>query len=120
PPPASTTPRRPVVCAASLTADAHLVSSAITSSLKAFRTSGRLSVRYSIGPSRRVSRNWYDIGSKLAAAQDIEIDGELHIRNTPNFGSGMGALNAADSPSASACRVCAGSRIPSSQIRAVE
>ena len=43
-----------------------------------------------------------------------------HIRKTPNFGSGIGALNAADSPSARACRVSAGSRIPSSHRRAVE
>ena len=43
-----------------------------------------------------------------------------HIRKTPNFGGGIGALNAADRPSASIWRVCAGSMIPSSQSRAVE
>ena len=43
-----------------------------------------------------------------------------HIRNTPNFASGIGALNAAESPRASAWRVCTGSRMPSSHSRAVE
>src|SRR5476651_599184 len=42
-----------------------------------------------------------------------------HIRKMPNFACGIGALNADDRPSASACRVCAGSRIPSSHRRAV-
>jgi hypothetical protein len=46
--------------------------------------------------------------------------GGVHIRKTPNFGGGIGALNAADRPSASACRVFAGSRMPSSHSRAVE
>ena len=45
---------------------------------------------------------------------------EAHIRKMPNFAGGIGALNAADRPSASALRVCAGSRMPSSQRRAVE
>ena len=40
------------------TASAHAVSSAIISSLSALRTSGRLSVRCSTGPSRRERRNW--------------------------------------------------------------
>jgi hypothetical protein len=44
----------------------------------------------------------------------------VHIRNTPNFAGGIGALNAAEIPSASASRVFAGSRMPSSQSRAVE
>ena len=44
----------------------------------------------------------------------------LYMRKTPKRASGIGALNAAESPSASACRVSAGSRIPSSHSRAVE
>ncbi len=43
-----------------------------------------------------------------------------YIRKMPNRGSGTGALKAADSPRASACRVSAGSRMPSSHRRAVE
>ena len=41
-----------------------------------------------------------------------------HIRNTPNFGSGIGALSVADRPSASTRRVSAGSITPSSHSRA--
>ena len=44
----------------------------------------------------------------------------IHIRNTPNFGGGIGALKDAESASASTSRVRAGSMIPSSQSRAVE
>ncbi len=40
----------------------------------------------------------------------------VYILKTPNFGAGIGALNAAEIPRASASRVRAGSRIPSSQI----
>jgi len=43
-----------------------------------------------------------------------------HILNTPNFGPGIGALNAAEMPRASICRVCAGSMMPSSHSLAVE
>src|SRR5215212_3227682 len=43
-----------------------------------------------------------------------------YIRNTPYFVSAVGALAAAERPSASAIRVSAGSRMPSSQSRAVE
>ncbi len=43
-----------------------------------------------------------------------------HILNTPNFVSGMGALSAADSDSASTSRVRAGSMMPSSHSRADE
>ena len=46
--------------------------------------------------------------------------GHGYIRKTPNRASATGALNAAESPSASASRVRAGSRMPSSQSRAVE
>ena len=42
-----------------------------------------------------------------------------HMRKTPNFVSGMGALSAADRPSASTRRVSAGSMMPSSHRRAV-
>src|SRR5205085_10553994 len=38
----------------------------------------------------------------------------VYIRNTPNLGGGIGALNAAERASPSTWRVCAGSRIPSS------
>src|SRR6185503_14371988 len=47
--------------AASCTSPAHAVSSAITCSLNALRTSGRLSVRRSTGPSRREVMNSYVI-----------------------------------------------------------
>ena len=43
-----------------------------------------------------------------------------YIRKTPNFAGGIGALNAAEMPRASASRVFAGSRMPSSHSRAVE
>ncbi len=43
-----------------------------------------------------------------------------YIRNTPNLGSGMGALRQADNDSASTSRVLAGSMMPSSHRRAVE
>jgi hypothetical protein len=46
--------------------------------------------------------------------------GFYYIRKTPNVGGGIGALNAAESASASTVRVCAGSRMPSSHSRAVE
>ena len=44
----------------------------------------------------------------------------VHILKTPNRGSGIGALYAADNPSASDARVSTGSRTPSSHSRAVE
>ena len=43
-----------------------------------------------------------------------------HIRKTPNFVSGIGALRAAEIASARTSRVCAGSITPSSHSRAVE
>ena len=43
-----------------------------------------------------------------------------HILNTPNFVSGIGALSAADSDSASTSRDLAGSMMPSSHSRADE
>jgi hypothetical protein len=46
-------------------------------------------------------------------------DVKNYIRNTPNFVSGIGALSAADSDSASTRRVSAGAMMPSSQSRAV-
>ena len=42
-----------------------------------------------------------------------------HIRNTPNFGGGIGALRAAEMPSPSVMRVSAGSIMPSSHSRAL-
>ena len=47
-------------------------------------------------------------------------DAPDYMRKTPNFGAGIGALKAAASPSPSAVRVSAGSRMPSSHSRAVE
>ena len=44
----------------------------------------------------------------------------FYILKTPNLGGRIGALNAAESASASTVRVCAGSRMPSSHSRAVE
>ena len=43
----------------------------------------------------------------------------VYIRNTPNFGSGIGAFSDADRPSASTRRVSAGSITPSSHSRAL-
>ncbi len=43
-----------------------------------------------------------------------------YIRKMPNLAGGIGALDAADRPSASAVRVSSGSRMPSSHSRAVE
>ena len=59
-------------------------------------------------------------GGDGAADSMISVDTIAYIRKTPNFASGIGALYAADSPSASASRVRAGSRMPSSHSRAVE
>src|SRR5215210_9540621 len=88
------------------TVAAHADNSAITSSLKALRTSGRLRTTRTTGPSDVIWR--------------CDAIGVRYMRNTPNLGSGIGALKAADRPSASACRVSAGSRIPSSHSLAVE
>ena len=49
-----------------------------------------------------------------------DVDGlHAYIRNTPNFGSPIGALSVADRPSASTRRVSAGSITPSYHRRAV-
>ena len=101
--PASTIARSAGSSAASVAA---ALRAAMSSSSNALRTSGRFSVRRRTGPSRSLRMEG--------------ISGVCYIRNTPNFGTGMGALNAADSPSASAARVSAGSRMPSSHRRAVE
>ena len=68
----------------------------------------------------------YDADGNLAAVGDQDsFEGKhvypsYYIRNTPNLDGGMGALNAAEIPSANASRVRAGSRMPSSHSRAVE
>ena len=56
----------------------------------------------------------------LASGLEPLASGPVYILNTPNPAGASGAFAAADSPSASACRVSSGSRIPSSQRRAVE
>ena len=94
----------------SRTRAAQCVSSAISSSLNALRTSGRLSVRRSTGPSRALVRCWYVIDRSPPATSG----------RRRSAAAGIGALNAADRPSASAWRVSTGSRIPSSHSRAVE
>ena len=60
-------------------------------------------------PAYPVTSNWPRLRDQLVG----------FIRNTPNFGSGMGAFNAADSAKASTRRVSAGSMMPSSHRRAV-
>src|SRR5687768_8659953 len=104
PAPASTTA---LTSSSSAIVSAQTVSSAITVSLNALRTSGRLSVRYSTGPSRRMSRNWKGIvlnhdGTKISKDTKektvfvffVGFRGlrGYYIRNTPNFGAGIGAL----------------------------
>ena len=111
PAPAMTTARS-VASAAARAAAA--VRSAIIPSSKAFRTSGRLSVRRRTGPSR---------STRIEGIVSLLLSGH---RPAPTSGtrrtsiSGIGALKAAESPSASAFRVSAGSRIPSSHSLAVE
>ena len=59
----------------------------------------------------------------LAPVRDEQLANRpraAHIRKMPNRVSGIGASSAAEIPSASARRVSSGSRIPSSQSRAVE
>ena len=97
---ASTTARTSARLAASWKA---AVISAITSSLKALRTSGRLSVSVSTAPFVGGLKCW---------------SSWRYIRNTPNFVSGIGAFSAALRPSASTRRVSAGSITPSSHSRA--
>jgi hypothetical protein len=62
-------------------------------------------------------------GKQLAAlktaALRLNLTATLYMRKMPNFVSGMGALMAAERPSARTWRVCAGSMMPSSQRRAV-
>jgi hypothetical protein len=59
-------------------------------------------------------------GNLAAVGDQDSLKGSHYILNTPNFAVWIGALNAAEMPSARASRVRAGSRIPSSQMRAVE
>ena len=110
---------------------AHAVSSAIICSLNALRTSGRLRVRYSTAPSRLCHVLTKIVDYRVMKTEAVEPSVVLfrassswyavcHILKTPNLGAGIGALNAADSPRASAWRVFAGSRMPSSHSRAVE
>ena len=84
---------------------AQAATSAIRSSLNALRTSGRFNTRCSTSPSRRRWRY---------------VDSLIYILNTPNFGGGIGALNATDNACASVGLVSTGSRMPSSHRRAVE
>ncbi len=62
-----------------VTPSAHCVSSAMTWSLNAFRTSGRFSVRRSTGPSRLINRNWY---GNIATESSPQRRQEVH-RGTP-------------------------------------
>ena len=57
---------------------------------------------------------------RICPSENEERGTHVHIRNTPNFGSGIGALSDADKPSASTRRVSAGSITPSSHSRALE
>ncbi len=62
-----------------------------------------------------------DTHRDLAAVRDQQLaDLAAHMRKTPNCVSGIGACSAAEIPSASTRRVSRGSRIPSSQSRALE
>jgi hypothetical protein len=61
------------------------------------------------------------IRKTCAKRVEEELEGERpYIRNTPKVVSGIGALRAAEIPSAITLRVSTGSMIPSSQSRAVE
>ena len=85
-------------------------------------------------PGRRERSGWQsrrdwqsaDVGSSGPEFRRVKPDehkrtrSAVHIRKTPNFGSGIGAFSAIDSPSASAGLVSTGSRMPSSHSRAVE
>ncbi len=58
----------------------------------------------------------------MSTAHEIVLprNPRIHILNTPNFVSSIGALSAADRLSATTSRVRAGSMMPSSQSRAEE
>ena len=74
-----------------------------------------------LGPIEADSQNAVMFRRTVAAGGREDGHGRRsYMRKTPNLGSASGALHAADRPSASAWRVSAGSRIPSSQSRAVE
>ncbi len=66
----------------------------------------------------RAPRSRRDWRSGFDRRDAVPVTG--YIRKMPYFASGIGALYAAEIPSASACRVSTGSRMPSSQSRAVE
>ena len=83
--------------------------------VQAWKAAARFEAGRELGPwlntiARRVAIDVYRRESRRAA----------HIRNTPNFISGTGALSAAASARASTLRVSAGSMMPSSHSRAVE
>ena len=59
------------------------------------------------------------ISQTMPDARDRPVLQTAHIRNTPNFVSGIGALSVAEKHSASTRRVSAGAMMPSSQRRAV-
>ena len=59
------------------------------------------------------------ISQTMPDARDRPVLQTAHIRNTPNFVSGIGALSVAEKHSASTRRVSAGAMMPSSQSRAV-
>ena len=77
------------------------VSSAISASSNALRSSGRLSV------------------TRATAVALVSIFQHRYIRNTPNCVSSIGALSDAESARPSRRRVSAGSITPSSQSRAL-
>jgi len=56
---------------------------------------------------------------EIAQQNNLPLLQSHHIRNTPNFGGGIGALRAAEMPSPRVMRVSAGSMIPSSHSRAL-
>src|SRR5262245_27818343 len=66
------------------------------------------------GDAKDVRCNFADGGHRFLRGRIV------YMRNTPCLASGTGALLAISIPKASASRVSSGSRMPSSQMRAVE
>ena len=70
--------------------------------------------------AEHTQRDLATIGDQHPADRCSLSDLAAHMRKIPKRVSGIGASSAAESPSASTCRVSSGSMIPSSQSRAVE
>ena len=122
PAPSSTTAR---TAASAPSARSACVSSAISVSLNALWTSGRLRVTSAIVLRTETSMVLYpSIAAglplrRLACFLAVVFPLMVYIRKTPNVVGSMGLFNAAEIASPRIFRVSAGSMTPSSQIRAL-